>query len=117
MFDVRIGNPQSAALHLKLMHKTFKERDVYVMFSGPSVKLISKNRNGFSADDSKSLDEISSTLSKMDKDGMKLEVCLVAAKVFGVDPASLLTEIKHVENGWISMVDYQANDYNLIPAY
>ncbi len=87
------------------------------MFSGPSVKFISKNREGFSAEENKLLDEISSKISEMSKDGMKLEVCLVATRVFGVDPASILKEIKHVENGWLSIVDYQANGYYLVPAY
>lgn len=117
VFDVRISNPKSAALHLKLIHQSFKDRDTVVMFSGPSVRLISKNREGFSAEENKLLDEISSTVSEMSEDGVKLEICLAATRVFNVEPASILEEIKHVENGWISIVDYQANDYYLIPAY
>ena len=117
VFDVRINNPKSAALHLKLIHQSFKGRDTVIMFSGPSVKLISENREGFSAEENKLLDEISSKVSEMSKDGIKLEVCLAATKVFGVDQASLLKEIKHVENGWLSIVDYQANGYYLVPAY
>jgi intracellular sulfur oxidation DsrE/DsrF family protein len=84
---------------------------------GPSVKLISKNRQGFAAEDQKSLDEIAETVSKMAKDGLRVEICLFAAKVFGVDPASILPEIKKVENGWISLVGYQAQGYSLVPAY
>ena len=117
VFDVRINNPKSAALHLKLIHQSFKGRDTVIMFSGPSVKLISENREGFSAEENKLLDEISSKVSEMSKDGIKLEVCLVATRVFGVDPTSILKEIKHVENGWLSIVDYQANGYYLVPAY
>ncbi|UCE04690.1 MAG: DsrE family protein [bacterium] len=117
VIDVRLNNPKSAALHLKLIHQSFKERDTVVMFSGPSVKLISKDREGFSAEENKLLDEISSAISEMSKDGIKLEVCLVAARVFGVDQASILEDIKHVENGWLSIVDYQANGYYLVPAY
>jgi len=117
VIDVRLNNPKSAALHLKLIHQSFKGRDTVIMFSGPSVKLISENREGFSAEENKLLDEISSKISEMSKDGMKLEVCLVATRVFGVDPTSILKEIKHVENGWLSIVDYQANGYYLVPAY
>lgn len=126
VFDVRIGNPKSAALHLKLIHQTFKDKgimavdkqpDFAVIFIGPSVKLISKNREGFSAEDMKSLEEIAATISEMSKDGILLEICLVAAKVMGVDPASVLPEIKGVPNGWISEIGYQANGYALVPAY
>lgn len=126
VFDFRIGNPKSAALHLKLIHQTYKDKDIMavtkkpafaVVFIGPSVKLISKNRDGFSPEDQKILDEIASTITEMSKDGIRLEICLVAAKVFGVDPASVLPEIKHGANGWVSLIGYQAKGYSLVPAY
>jgi intracellular sulfur oxidation DsrE/DsrF family protein len=124
LFDVRIGSPGSAALHLKLMHQTYKDMlavdkkaAFVVVFIGPSVKLISKNREGFSPEDQAKLAEIAGTVSEMAKDGIKLEICLVAAKVFGVDPATVLPEIKGVPNGWISEIGYQAQGYSLVPAY
>ncbi len=117
VFDVRINNPKSAALHLKLIHQSFKERDVVVIFSGPSVKFVTKNREGFSPEEHKLLNEISSKISEMSKDGIKLEICLIATQVFGVESASILPEIKHVDNGWVSLIDYQANGYFLVPAY
>ena len=124
VFDERESNPKNAALHLKVIHQTFKElaamkkNPVFVLeFIGPSVKLISKNREGFSPEDQKSLDEIADTILAMSKDGIKLEICLVAAKVFNVDPASVLPEIKRVGNGWISMIGYQAQGYSLVPVY
>jgi intracellular sulfur oxidation DsrE/DsrF family protein len=126
VFDVRISNPQSAALHLKLIHDTYQDKNIraitqkpafVVVFIGPSVKLISKNRKGFSPEEQKVLDEIANTISEMSKNGMKLEICLVAAQVFNVDPASVLPGIKHVPNGWVSVIGYEAKGYSLIPAY
>jgi len=124
VFDERESNPQTAVVHLKLLHQTFKDLKAMnnnpvfvVIFSGPSVKLISKNKEGFSPEDQKSLDEVANTLSEMSKDGITLEMCLVAAKVFNVDPASVLPEIKRVGNGWISMIGYQAQGYSLVPVY
>ena len=126
VFDVRIGDPKSAALHLKLIHQTFKDKNIrtvskkpafVIVFIGPSVKLISKNKEGFSPEEQKILDEIATTISGMSKEGVKLEICLVAANVFGVDPASVLPEIKRVGNGWISLIGYQAKGYSLVPAY
>jgi len=124
VFDERQSDPKSAALHLKVVHQTFKELDgmknnpvFVVIFSGPSVKLISKNREGFTPEDQKFLDEISNTISAMSKDGINLEFCHVAAKVFNVEPASVLPEIKGVGNGWISILGYQAQGYSLVPVY
>lgn len=124
VFDVRIGNPASAALHLKLLHQTLKDlksekkaAKFTVVFIGPSVKLISKNREGFAPDDAKHLDDIAKAITEMSKDGIRLEICVVAAKVFNVDTATVLPEIKHVPNGWISLIGYQAKGYSLVPAY
>jgi intracellular sulfur oxidation DsrE/DsrF family protein len=126
IFDVRAPSPKSAAVQLKLIHDTFKDKsltaiskkpDFVVAFIGPSVKLISKNRDGFSPEDQKFLDEIAGTVSAMAKDGIRVEICLFAAKLFGVDPGSVLPEIKQVGNGWISLIGYQAKGYSLVPAY
>ena len=124
VFDERESNPKSAALHLKVIQQTYEElaamkkNPVFVVvFIGPSVKLISKKREGFTSEDQKSLDEIANTISAMSKNGIKLEICLIAAKVFNVDPASVLPEIKRVGNGWISMIGYQAQGYSLVPVY
>jgi intracellular sulfur oxidation DsrE/DsrF family protein len=124
VFDERESNPKIAALHLTGIHQTYKElaamkkNPVFVVvFIGPSVKLISKNREGFSTEDLKSLDEIAKTISAMAKDGINLEMCLVAAQFFNVDPASVLPEIKGVGNGWIPIIGYQAQGYSLVPVY
>ncbi len=126
VFDVRIGNPKSAAGHLKLIHNTYKDKNLMavtrkpafaVIFIGPSVKLISKNREGFSPEEQKVLDEIATTIFEMSKDGITLEICLIAAKAFNVDPASVLPGIQHVPNGWVSLIGYEAKGYSLVPAY
>jgi intracellular sulfur oxidation DsrE/DsrF family protein len=126
VFDVRINNPKSAALNLKLVHDTYKDNKIMavakkpafvVIFIGPSVRLISKKKEGFSPEEQKALDEIAATISEMSKDGIKLEICLFATKVFNVDPASVLPGIKHVPNGWVSLIGYEAKGYSLVPAY
>jgi intracellular sulfur oxidation DsrE/DsrF family protein len=124
VFAFEMGNPQNALVHLQVIHQTFKDKniwvgkkkpDIAVVFYGPSVKLVSKNRDGFAAGDQKILDEYASTLSAMAKDGIKFEICLIAVKLLGVEPSSILPEIKQVGNGWISVIGYQATGYSLVP--
>jgi intracellular sulfur oxidation DsrE/DsrF family protein len=124
MFDMRDGNLQSAAIHLNLIHDTYKElvaqkkNPVFVVvFMGSSVKLISTDQRGFKAEDQKSLKQIADIVSSMSKAGIRVEVCLFAAKVFGVEPASILPEIQRVGNGWISEIGYQSRGYSLVPVY
>ena len=126
VFDFRTGSLKSAALLLDLIHETFKGKDIaavtkkpefVVVFLGPSVKLISNKREGVSPEDHKMLDAIAGKISEMAKDGIKLEICLFAARMFKVDPATILSDIKHTENGVISLIGYQAKDFSLVPIY
>ena len=124
VFDFELANPQSALLHLQVIQQTFKDKNMWVsgkkpeiavIFIGPSVKLVSKNRSEFKEEDQKNLDEVARTITEMAKDGIKLEICLVAVKVFGIEPSSILPEIKQVGNGWISLIGYEAKGYSLVP--
>jgi intracellular sulfur oxidation DsrE/DsrF family protein len=85
-----------------------------VVFMGPAVKLISKNRSGFTEEEQKILDEFANTLSNLAREGVKFEGCLIAMKILGVDPATILPEIKQVGNGWISLIGHQAQGYALV---
>jgi len=59
VFDMRVANPKVAAVHLDLIHKTFKDTnltinsknpELAIIFIGPSVKLVSKHRKGFTTE-------------------------------------------------------------------
>jgi intracellular sulfur oxidation DsrE/DsrF family protein len=126
VFDFRAGDPKGAAMQIDMIHKIFHDKSLkavtekpefMIVFIGPSVKLITKTREGLSPEDQKTLADMAGVISKMVKDGVKMEVCLAAAKAFGVDPSSILPEITAVENGWISLIGYQAKGYSLVPAY
>ncbi len=123
-FDMRDGIPNIAAVHMKLIYDTYKElaamkkKPVFVVvFMGSAVKLISSNRSEFSSEEHKYLDEIADTVSKMSRSGIHIEACLAAVKYFGVEPASIQSEIKQVGNGWISEIGYQEKGYQLVPVY
>lgn len=126
MFDFRDGKPESASDHLKLIHETYKDQALQaisqkpkfvVVFMGPSPMVLSKNREKFSADEQKKLEEFDSTLSAMAQDGIGLEVCKAAIMYFGIDPQSIAPEIKQVKNGWISSIGYQQKGYSMIPVF
>ncbi len=126
VFDFRIGDPKSAALHLDVIHQTCKDKALQmgkrkpsfaVVFSGPSVKLLSTKREGVAADDAKTLDEIANKLDAMAKEGIRLEVCQIALGVFGIDPASVLSKLHKVGNGYVSLIGYGAQGYSSVPVY
>ena len=124
VFDFGLGNPQGALISLQVIQQTFKDKNMWVsgkkpeiavIFVGPSVKLVSKSRSGFKEEDQKILDEIAMKIAEMAKDGIKFEVCRIAMKILGVEPSSILPEIKPVGNGWISLIGHEAKGYSLVP--
>lgn len=124
--DVRSGKPKSLAMQLGLLHQMYKDKSVrsltdspefVLVFIGPAVKLVSTKTEGLSAEDRETVAKIAETISAMAKDGIKLEICLFAVDVLGVDRASILPEIKQVANGWISVAGYQQLGYGLVPVY
>jgi hypothetical protein len=86
-FDVRAGNPKSAALTLKVIHQTYQDENVTavtknpaftVVFIGPSVKLISKNREGYSPEENKILDGLPVPFHKCQRRDKVRDLLIVA---------------------------------------
>jgi intracellular sulfur oxidation DsrE/DsrF family protein len=126
IFDFRDGNTESALVHLKLVHDTFKDPAIravsekpefVVVFMDVSVLLLSNAREKFSSEEKKRLEELDRTIAAMAKDGIRLEVCMFAAGLMGVKPESIAPEIHPVENGWIASLGYQQKGYSVVPAY
>lgn len=126
IFDFRDGNTESALIHLKLVHDTFKDPAIravsekpefVVVFMDVSVLLLSNDRDKFSSEEKKRLEEFDRTIAAMAKDGIRLEVCMFAAGLMGVKPESIAPQIHPVENGWIASLGYQQKGYAVVPAY
>jgi intracellular sulfur oxidation DsrE/DsrF family protein len=124
--DVRSGKPKGLAVALGLIHQMYLDEAVksvtdnpefVIVFIGPAVKLVSTSTEGMSPEDKEMMAQIAQTVTAMAKDGIKLEICLFAVDLLGVDRSSILPEIKHVGNGWISLIGYQHLGYALVPVY
>ena len=126
VFDFRTGNPDSALIHLQLINDTYKDKtvqgmpgkpDFVVVFMDSSVKLLSSNRDGFSTEVQKKLEEMDKVISAASEAGIRLEICKFAVDFYGVDIESISPEIHRVPNGWISSIGYQAKGYSLVPVF
>jgi len=123
VFDVSQGSPQTANIVFWAVKNVNDDPSVRslavapqvaVVFHGPAVKMISTDRNGFKASDNEALDKFANTIREMKAEGVTFEVCDYALKVMGVDPSTVLPEVNHVPNGFISISGYQAQGYSLI---
>lgn len=123
VFDVSQGSPGVSNAIFWAVKNVYEDETVQalpekvqlaVVFHGPAVKLISNDRSSFKKEVYGEIDKFHETIRQLKKDGVKLEVCLYAAKVMGVDPATILPEIDRVGNGFISVIGYQAQGYSVV---
>ena len=126
VFDFRIADSKSAALHLSVIRRTCadqalvtgKQKPVFALvFSGPSVKLLSQKREGLTPEEAKLRDDIAQHVAALFKDGIRLEVCQIALGLLGVDTATILPELNLVGNGFISLIGYGKQGYVSVPVY
>jgi uncharacterized protein len=119
VFDFRIGDPKVALAHLDLIQSMQKNPvmridgqppDTVLVFIGPSVHLISSEGKV----DREARDAIARKISAMDDQGVRFEVCGTAARAHGLSPQSILPEVAHVGNGWISVIGYQQKGYSMV---
>ncbi len=123
VFDVSQQSPKVANLVFWAVRDVYQNQSVralsnpprtVVVFHGPAVKLISTERKWFKPEEVAEVDKFADTIKEMKKDGVTFEICDYAAKVMGVDPATILPEIDHVDNGFVSVAGYQAQGYSVV---
>ncbi len=123
-FDFRLTDPKTAALFLQLIHETWQDRDVnamdesanfVVVVNGGAVRLIASDQPGYTADELQYIDQIADRIAQMANDGIRFEGCTKAAKIFGVDDNLFFDDIEKINNAWISIAGYQAQDYSALP--
>lgn len=112
IFDVRLADLDSLIFNLKLLDETWTgiaaqnvKPEMIVVFRGPTVKLLTPAE----------LDEEALHLFRvLKKKGVRFEACGVAMRIFKVDPAGLIPEVKPVANVFHSLIGYQNKNYALI---
>jgi intracellular sulfur oxidation DsrE/DsrF family protein len=123
VFDVSLGSAMAANVIFGAVRNSYQDKTVQalpekpkvaVVFHGPAVKIISTDRAGYAEDAGEEVDKFHGLIRQLKKDGVKLEVCLYAARALGVDPATILPEIDRVGNGFISVIGYQAQGYSVV---
>lgn len=124
VFDINAKEPAKLALYLSVIRETVDdlrrqnvEPDVILAFRGQSVQLISTDRETMELTDFEDLDRIAAQLKELQAQGVRMEACSVATRLFHVEPASLLPGIKPVGNTFVSLTGYHAQGYASIPIY
>lgn len=124
LFLIDINNPDRVAHVLKvigLTQKGLKAQGVTphlkVVFIGPAVAFLTKDRRGIGYMQERAVSQIHHEIDHLSHDGVPFEACGVALKGMNVSPNDLISAVKPVGNGFISAIAYQAKGYSLVPVY
>jgi len=123
VFDVSQGSAKVSNLIFWAVENVYQDKDVKslasppmaaLVFHGAAVKLLSTDTANHKGQDAAEVKKFHEQLTKMKKDGVKVEVCAYALKVLNVDPATVIPAVDKVGNGFISIVGYQAQGYQVV---
>ncbi len=122
IFDINITDVDKLPLYLQVIKETddgLKKQgvkpDLVVAFRGGAVRFVSGNRTGFNPEQKVSLGHADALLQELVKRGVRFEACAVATRLFKVDNATIIPDVKVVGNTFISLIGYQAKGYAIIP--
>ena len=122
VFDYGNGSPEEALIVFPAIRGVYQSKSVaslpnpsanVIVFHNHAVKFLTTNRTE-SKEKNQTLDKVAEMISQFKKDGVKMEVCIYAVEVFGINPDNILPEIDQVPNGFVSVSGYQAKGYSLI---
>ncbi|WP_372681769.1 DsrE family protein [Desulfosarcina sp.] len=120
--DVNVGEAKLLLRRLELIDETYSQLidagvtpTVVVAFRGGASLFVTQGAKYIDPGDAKTKREIQGWVDQFNQHGFRIEQCAIAAKAQKVDPADFLPAVTVVQNGYISIVAYQARGYALLP--
>jgi len=118
-------NPKKTAFYLDIIkgtHEGFVKQnvkpDMVLVFIGKTVEyLTTKPSDELALEFETELKSISQKVEELQALGVRMEVCAVATKVFGIDNDTILPGMKVVGDGFISLIGWQTQGYKLVPIF
>ncbi len=122
VFMLNVKDARRLTHVLSVIEKTGKgmraqgvEPEIVVVFIGPSVAFLTRDRRGIPYMDQRSVASVQKGIEKLKSLGIRSEVCSVALKGMDIAPANVIQAVQPVGNGFISAIGYQAQGYALVP--
>ncbi len=122
-WDINMGSPRALLVNLRVIDETYEdlkrqgvEPDMIFTFRGPSARLVSGDRTDVPLDEEAVYDEIAEQVKALlAKPNVRMEVCSIATRLFGIDNKTLLPGLEVVGNTFVSQIGYQSKGYATIP--
>lgn len=123
VWDVSMANPETLSLFLSVVRETYEDLarqkvkpEMVLAIHGAPVKYVRSNRDDLPFETTAAVDKINEILDDLARrPGVRIEVCSIANRLFGVDNASIKPNFHVVGNTWVSLIGYQAQGYGVVP--
>ena len=120
--DVNVGEAKLLLRRLELIDETYSQLidagvtpTVVVAFRGGASLFVTRGVKYVDPRDAGTKKEIQGWIDQFSQHGFRIEQCAIAAKAQKVDQADFLPAVTVVQNGYISIVAYQARGYAMLP--
>ncbi len=125
VWDINTSSPAKLALYLGVIQETYDDLvrqevkpDMVFTFRGESLRIIASEHEEITM---QSMPEIRQSArmihALMQRPGVHMEACAIAARIFEVDTEKILHGIRPVGNTFVSLIGYQSRGYAIIPIY
>jgi intracellular sulfur oxidation DsrE/DsrF family protein len=121
-YDVNMGIPAKLKTRLKLIDKTYDQlveagvRPEFVVgFRGKASYFVTKGNDYVLEEDLGIKREVQQLVTAFKAKGIVMEQCQIAAQLHHIEYTDFLPEVEVVQNGYISMIGYQAKGYSQVP--
>jgi len=125
VFLIDFTNPVKTASYLNIIRGTHNgllrqnvKSDMVLVFIGPTVKFITNKPNDeLTLEFGSELKSIQDSIKEFAKLGVRMEVCVIATKVFNIDNKTIPQEMNLVADGFISLIGWQTQGHKLVPIF
>jgi intracellular sulfur oxidation DsrE/DsrF family protein len=123
VFDISPSGKRLLA-QLNVIHKTYDQlltfghKPKFVLaFRGGATKFLTKDDKYVPKNELAIKKKVQQRIEEFEDIGVTMELCGIAAQGNKVDLEDFLPGIEVVANGYISVIGYQSQGYNLVPIY
>jgi len=125
VFLIDFTNPKKTAFYLDIIlgtHKGLTQQNVksnmVLVFIGQTVQYLSTEpAEDLALEHEDELNSIQASIKEFSKLGVRMEVCAVATRVFGVDNDTIPKEMNIVADGFVSLIGWQTQGHKLVPIF
>lgn len=120
--DVNVGDAALLLRRLELIDETYTQLldagvapTIVVAFRGGASRFVTRGMAHVAAESVETKKRIQGWIDQFAQNGFRLEQCAIAARAAKIDPADFLPSIHLVQNGYVSIIAYQARGYAYLP--